>query len=101
MLYELELRRHRNTHRLLSAASSQLHSWRAERERRTVSPFHFSPVPASSPEVTSMPVMYIHDCLGCAVLLCLVCLFDLACFFLSSFSSLINKMCKDIEKCMG
>ena len=25
------------------------------------------------------------DCLGCAVLLCLVCLFDLACFFLSSF----------------
>ena len=42
--------------------------------------------------------MYIHvheaahflsDCLGCGVLLCLVCLFDLACFFLSSFSSLI------------
>ena len=30
-----------------------------------------------------------NDCLGCAVLLCLVCLFDLACFFLSSFSSLI------------
>ena len=30
------------------------------------------------------------DCLGCAVLLCLVCLFDLACFFLSSFSSLIK-----------
>ena len=29
------------------------------------------------------------DCLGCAVLLCLVCLFDLACFFLPSFSSLI------------
>ena len=29
------------------------------------------------------------DCLGCAVLLCLVCLFALACFFLSSFSSLI------------
>ena len=29
------------------------------------------------------------DCLGCAALLCLVCLFDLACFFLSSFSSLI------------
>ena len=29
------------------------------------------------------------DCLGCAVLLCLFCLFDLACFFLSSFSSLI------------
>ena len=28
---------------------------------------------------------------GCAVLLCLVCLFDLACFFLSSFSSLIQK----------
>ena len=30
------------------------------------------------------------DCLGCAVLLCLVCLFDLACFFLPSFSSLIK-----------
>ena len=29
------------------------------------------------------------DCLGCAVLLCLDRLFDLACFFLSSFSSLI------------
>ena len=28
--------------------------------------------------------------LGCAVLLCFVCLFDLACFFLSSFSSLIK-----------
>ena len=28
----------------------------------------------------------------CAVLLCLVCLFDLACFFLSSFSSLIQNM---------
>ena len=27
-----------------------------------------------------------------AVLLCLVCLFDLACFFLSSFSSLIKNM---------
>ena len=32
------------------------------------------------------------DYLGCAVLLCLVCLFDLACFFLSSFSSLIKNM---------
>ena len=32
------------------------------------------------------------DCLGCAVLLCHVCLFDLACFFLSSFSSLIKNM---------
>ena len=30
--------------------------------------------------------MYIHvDCLGCAVLLCLVCLFDLACLLLSFF----------------
>ena len=28
----------------------------------------------------------------CAVLLCLVCLFNLACFFLSSFSSLIKNM---------
>ena len=30
------------------------------------------------------------DCLGCAVLLCLVCLLDLACFLLPSFSSLIK-----------
>ena len=32
--------------------------------------------------------IYIIIVRGCAVLLCLVCLFDLACFFLSSFSSL-------------
>ena len=38
------------------------------------------------------------DCLGCAVLLCLVCLFDLACFFLPSFSSLI-KTCTYVQ-CM-
>ena len=31
------------------------------------------------------------DCLGCAALLCLVVLFDLACFFLSSFSHLLLK----------
>ena len=31
-----------------------------------------------------------NDCLECAVLLCLVCLLDLACFFLSFFSSLIS-----------
>ena len=30
------------------------------------------------------------DCLGCAVLLCLVCLFDLACVFLSSHLSFKN-----------
>ena len=36
-------------------------------------------------------LLHVHVCLGCAVLLCLVCLFDLACFFLSSFSSLIKK----------
>ena len=29
------------------------------------------------------------DCLGCAVLLCLVCLFDFACFFLSSHLSFV------------
>ena len=40
------------------------------------------------------------DCLGCIVLLCLVCLFDLACFFLSSFSSLI-KMCTFYVPCTG
>ena len=42
------------------------------------------------PEYKSMSVT--SDCLGCAVLLCLVCLFDLACFFLSFFSSLIKNM---------
>ena len=40
MLYEVELRRHRDTHRLLSAASSQLHSWREQTSKRNVSPFH-------------------------------------------------------------
>ena len=39
------------------------------------------------------------DCLGCAVLLCLACLFDLACFFLSSFSSLI-KTCVFVCVCV-
>ena len=38
------------------------------------------------------PRLGLGDCLGCAVLLCLVCLFDLACFFLSFFSSLIQNM---------
>ena len=33
-----------------------------------------------------------HYCIHVAVLPCLVCLFDLACFFLSSFSSLIQNM---------
>ena len=32
--------------------------------------------------------MYTSDCLGCAVLLCLVCLFDLAAFFLPFHLSL-------------
>ena len=47
----------------------------------------------AQPSGISLAGMYIFsrksDCLGCAVLLCFVCLFDLACFFLSSFSSLI------------
>jgi HAUS augmin-like complex subunit 3 len=34
MLYEVELRRHRDTHRLLSAASNQLLSWRDNRDTR-------------------------------------------------------------------
>ena len=38
------------------------------------------------------------DCLGCAVLLCLGFLLDLACFFLPSFSSLI-KTCTCKCKC--
>lgn len=37
MLYEVELRRHRETHRLLTAAQAQLTQWREGRERRTVS----------------------------------------------------------------
>ena len=44
--------------------------------------------------------MYTHTYthIGCAVLLCLVCLFDLAFFFLPSFSSLI-KTCTFFYKC--
>ena len=39
------------------------------------------------------------DCLGCTVLLCLVvCLFDLACFFLPSFSSLIKTCTRKAEQ---
>ena len=47
------------------------------------------------------------DCLGCAELLCLACLFGLACFFPSSFSSLIKNMCmqgqglKAETRCVG
>ncbi len=37
MLYEVELRRHRETHRLLSASHAQLTRWREGRESRTVS----------------------------------------------------------------
>ena len=33
------------------------------------------------------------DCLGCVVLLCLVCLFDLACFFLPSFFISLTRTC--------
>ena len=35
------------------------------------------------------PIMHVYLAVAVRVLLCLVCLFDLACFFLSSFSSLI------------
>ena len=38
------------------------------------------------------------DCLGCAVLLCLVCLFDLACFFVPSFSSLIKTCTRNTNR---
>ena len=37
MLYEVELRLHRETHRLLSATNSQLEQWRGEGEGRIVS----------------------------------------------------------------
>ncbi len=37
MLYEVELRRHRETHRLLAATQAQLSRWREGREKRTVS----------------------------------------------------------------
>ena len=39
---------------------------------------------------TRLSLVYRLMVYTCAVLLCLVCLFDLACFFLSSFSSLIS-----------
>ena len=42
---------------------------------------------------SAFPALYIYIVhVVCAVLPCLVCLFDLACFFLSSFSSLIQNM---------
>ena len=47
--------------------------------------------------LSGIPGIHIHDCLGCAVLLCFVCLFDLACFFLSSISSLIKTCITPIE----
>ena len=37
MLYEVELRRHRETHRLLSAAEKQLSQWKEDGEKRSVS----------------------------------------------------------------
>ena len=37
MLYEVELHRHHETHRLLSATNSQLEQWRGEGEGRIVS----------------------------------------------------------------
>ena len=54
---------------------------------------HHAPATARAPRVcTLVPFIFLRksDCLGCAVLLCLVCLLDLACFFLPSFSSLIK-----------
>ena len=36
MLYEVELWRHRETHQLFSATSSQLAQWREEREKRII-----------------------------------------------------------------
>ena len=38
------------------------------------------------------------DCLGCVVLLCLVCLFDLACFFLPSFFISLTRTCSLLQK---
>ncbi|CAI8026237.1 HAUS augmin-like complex subunit 3 [Geodia barretti] len=40
MLYEVELRRHRDTHRLLSAAASQLLSWGSSADSRLVSSYN-------------------------------------------------------------
>ena len=37
------------------------------------------------------------DCLGCAVLLCFVCLFDLACSFLSSFLFISHLSLKHVD----
>ena len=36
MLYEVELRRHRETHRLLTTGTHQLAAWSSARERRVV-----------------------------------------------------------------
>lgn len=47
MLYEVELRRHRDTHRLLSATISHLHSLSTSRDKRTVSPCIYTHAPPS------------------------------------------------------
>ena len=59
-----------------------------EGERGTLPPFssHFLGGGNLSSHYKYNNYMYMYMC---AVLLCLVCLFDLDCFFLSSFSSLI------------
>ena len=52
--------------------------------------------------ITYACTMYMHTCilyLHVQVHLCLVCLFDLACFFLSSFSSLIYVSADTARQC--
>ena len=65
------------------------HFWGQKTKDYPLSIQQSTAVPAYSVSQCSYIYMWKSDCLGCAVLLCLVCLFDLACFFLSSFSSLI------------
>ena len=64
---------HRDVRRLVWIIGHSIFSAVASRQLGSV----------SLPKQCSTIYMYMY-CLGCAVLLCLVCLFDLACFFLSS-----------------
>ena len=57
MLYEVELRRHQGTHRLLSATATQLDGWREEREKRIVS------ISLTLPHTSQQ--FLCNSCLGC------------------------------------
>ena len=80
---------------MLGEADKALHTLHAMRERhqfvaQRTGALHHACEQLMEDQVSS--VYNVHMYIGCAVLLCFVYLFDLAYFFLSSFSSLIQNM---------